>query len=300
MRAPAPPPDPLLWWRDEALTRHYRAALLTASDGHKDQSYFLSTVREQHLRQFVFPLGHLRKTEVRQLAAAENSPLRGANILAKKESMGVCFIGKRSLPEFLGNYLKPTPGRYIDISSGEVLGPHQGVEFLTCGQRARISGVSERYFICKKFPRVSSDPNLCFGDVLVGQGPLHPGLYSDYLLVDKNDMKFISAEALARICLDRLDESGVFYYCKARSYEAALRACTIELVSLDGEKHAETVSVKSVLSALRDGVQKGSGCSSNNGLDSNQSSFEPLPFTHFRVKYTDGPERAITAGQVTY
>lgn len=81
-------------WQNSVLHSHYRPVLLTARDQSKDQSYFLSTVREEHLRQFIFPLGDFKKSDIKDLAGAPSSPLAGTNVLRKKESMGVCFIGK--------------------------------------------------------------------------------------------------------------------------------------------------------------------------------------------------------------
>jgi tRNA-specific 2-thiouridylase len=82
--------------------------LLRGVDPVKDQSYFLSLVKGSSLRDVLMPLGDYCKSEVRQLAAEK---LRGLSVLRKKESMGVCFIGKRSMPDFLSNYIPMQPGR---------------------------------------------------------------------------------------------------------------------------------------------------------------------------------------------
>jgi tRNA-specific 2-thiouridylase len=84
--------------------------LLRARDVKKDQSYFLSMTSGAALADVIFPVGGMLKDEVKQLATG--SPLlRGLPILTKPESMGVCFIGKRSMPDFLSNYFQLTPGR---------------------------------------------------------------------------------------------------------------------------------------------------------------------------------------------
>ncbi len=115
--------------------RHRRTAdsgreLLTGLDEDKDQSYFLQRVRGARLEQMLFPLGELRKTEVRRLA-------REAGLLTcdKKDSTGICFIGERPFRAFLEGYLPPRPGPIRALEDGCVLGEHDGVWFHTIGQR---------------------------------------------------------------------------------------------------------------------------------------------------------------------
>lgn len=90
-----------------------------------------------HLRKVIFPLGYMLKSEVREVAA---QVFKGLDVLVKKESMGICFIGRRSFPNFLGQYFTLTPGNFIDWDTGLVLGRHDGMEALTKGQGARIGG----------------------------------------------------------------------------------------------------------------------------------------------------------------
>lgn len=273
-------------WKD------YRAVLLTGQDSTKDQSYFLSTIREEHLRQYIFPIGGFRKSQVRKIANAPTSPLLGANALKKKESMGICFIGKRPLPEFLSNYLSPTPGRFIDIDNGVSVGTHSGVEYLTCGQRARIGGLPGRYFICKKVSPATSGAGCSkigiFGDVLVCQGASHPALLSDYLLVAKEDMKLISGDTLLEICINDLDNSKAEYYCKARSYSDALRRCAIEFVDVKNRYSTSSGSLITICSSLiLKALRANADCAVSD-----------LPFSHFRIFFLEFPERAVTPGQV--
>ena len=99
-------------------------------DQNKDQTYFLSQVNQEQLKQCLFPLGDIDKTEVRRLAHE-----LGLLIADKKDSTGICFIGERNFKEFLNNYLPAKDGDIVDIESNEVVGHHQGVLYYTLGQR---------------------------------------------------------------------------------------------------------------------------------------------------------------------
>lgn len=112
--------------------------LLSAIDPLKDQSDFLSFVPGADLRRVIFPVGGMYKAQVRAIAASA-----GLVPASRKDSYGICFIGKRSLPQFLGEYLPLTPGRFVDIRSGRAVGRHDGAEVFTVGQRARIGGAAE-------------------------------------------------------------------------------------------------------------------------------------------------------------
>lgn len=99
-------------------------------DQNKDQTYFLSQVNQEQLKQCLFPLGDIDKSEVRCLAHE-----LGLLIADKKDSTGICFIGERNFKEFLNNYLPAKDGDIIDIESNQVVGHHQGVLYYTLGQR---------------------------------------------------------------------------------------------------------------------------------------------------------------------
>ncbi|CAN0053903.1 unnamed protein product, partial [Discosporangium mesarthrocarpum] len=99
-------------------------------DKNKDQSYFLCSVPSTSLAQVIFPLGELTKPEVRRIAATAGLPV--AN---KRESMGVCFIGKRrSWANFLKEYLDPTLGNFVCVDTGKCVGQHKGFELYTVGE----------------------------------------------------------------------------------------------------------------------------------------------------------------------
>lgn len=118
---------------DFIATGHYAKTrggkLYKAKDDNKDQTYFLYRVTEDALQKTLFPLGDYTKPEVRQLAKKF-----GLVTAAKKESMGICFVGKVGIKEFLQQYVQTKPGKIID-EAGKVIGKHDGAIFYTIGQR---------------------------------------------------------------------------------------------------------------------------------------------------------------------
>ncbi|XP_023605122.1 mitochondrial tRNA-specific 2-thiouridylase 1, partial [Myotis lucifugus] len=120
--------------------------LLQAADSCKDQTFFLSQVPQEALRRTLFPLGGLTKDFVKKIAA-EN---RLHHVLQKKESMGICFVGKRNFEKFILQYLQPRPGQFISIEDGTVLGTHRGWFLYTLGQRAKIGGLREPWYVVEK------------------------------------------------------------------------------------------------------------------------------------------------------
>ena len=118
---------------DMIATGHYAKTkagqLLQAKDANKDQTYFLYRVTNDALSKTLFPLGDYTKPEVRELAKKF-----GLVTATKKESMGICFVGKVGIKEFLQQYVKTKPGSIID-QSGKAIGTHDGAIFYTVGQR---------------------------------------------------------------------------------------------------------------------------------------------------------------------
>lgn len=118
---------------DFIATGHYAQTndgkLLKAVDDNKDQTYFLYRVTEDALLHTLFPIGHLTKPEVRKIAE-ENNLITAK----KKESMGICFVGKVGIKEFLSQYVETKPG-VIKDQNGVVIGEHEGAIFYTIGQR---------------------------------------------------------------------------------------------------------------------------------------------------------------------
>lgn len=134
---------------DLIATGHYarvkNGKLYKAKDDNKDQTYFLYRVSEEALRKTLFPLGEYTKPEVRDLAKKFGLVTAG-----KKESMGICFVGKVGIKEFLSQYVKTSPGNIID-ESGKVVGQHDGAIFYTIGQRQGLGvGGGLPYYVIGK------------------------------------------------------------------------------------------------------------------------------------------------------
>ena len=148
--------------------RDGRFLLLRGKDSNKDQSYFLSRIGQKALSRTLFPIGHLEKSEVREIA--NEYELYTA---AKKDSTGICFIGERDFDEFLDRYLLSKPGDIIDVDGG-VIGEHTGLIHYTLGQRKGIGiggvGSGEPWFVVGKSLRNNK--------LYVAQGSKHPALFS--------------------------------------------------------------------------------------------------------------------------
>ncbi|MEM9424266.1 MAG: tRNA 2-thiouridine(34) synthase MnmA [Spirochaetota bacterium] len=119
--------------------------LLQAPDLVKDQSYFLSRLQPSQLQKLLFPLGVLHKAEVRRLA--EHWGLATAR---RRDSQGICFLGKVRFRDFAEHYLGRKPGTIIDADSGEKLGEHQGLWFHTIGQRQGLGLGGGPWYVCAK------------------------------------------------------------------------------------------------------------------------------------------------------
>ena len=121
--------------------------LLKAKDDNKDQTYFLCNLVQDQLKWALFPIGHLTKPEVRQIAKENNLP-----VWDKKDSTGICFIGKRNFDNFLSNYIQKTKGPFIDIVTNKKVGEHDGISFYTIGQNnnLKLGGMKSKYYVCKK------------------------------------------------------------------------------------------------------------------------------------------------------
>ncbi|XP_064139441.1 mitochondrial tRNA-specific 2-thiouridylase 1 isoform X7 [Loxodonta africana] len=150
------------------------------------------TVSQNALRRTIFPLGGLTKEFVKKIAA-EN---RLHHVLQKKESMGICFVGKRNFENFILQYLQPRPGNFISIEDNKVLGAHQGWFLYTLGQRARISGLRERWYVVEK--------DGANGDVFVAPRTDHPALYRDLLRTSR--VHWVREEPPAALVRDKMME----------------------------------------------------------------------------------------------
>ena len=194
--------------------------LLAGKDDNKDQSYFLCQLSQQQLAKSLFPIGELQKPEVREIAA--KADLITAD---KKDSQGLCFIGKVRLPDFLQQQLKPKEGVIVEIpksnsayknektqftskteeleylsrkaeyklEDGEIVGKHQGAHYFTKGQRKGLSvgGKVEPLFVI--------DTDVKKNVIYTGQGKLHPGLYKKALFVNNDELHWVREDLALKV-----------------------------------------------------------------------------------------------------
>lgn len=216
--------------------------LLAGKDNNKDQSYFLCQLNQNQLSKALFPIGELTKPEVREIAKE-----LGLVTAEKKDSQGLCFIGKVSLPEFLKQQLQPKEGEIVEIfddfvefskekplfsskleeleflsskikyrkSDGKVIGKHQGAQYYTIGQSKGlgIGGHKESCFIINR----DMENNILY----VGEGKNFPGLYRKALRIENSEVHWIredlrlqhgeSMEVMARIRYRQPLEKATLY-----------------------------------------------------------------------------------------
>ncbi|MXP67445.1 tRNA 2-thiouridine(34) synthase MnmA [Pantoea sp. Aalb] len=146
--------------------------LLRGFDQNKDQSYFLYTLNQQQIAKSLFPVGTLKKNEVRRIA--EDIGLINAK---KKDSTGICFIGKRKLYNFLSRYLPTKPGA-IKTVNGEIVGIHQGLMYYTLGQRKGLGIGGQKHYNNNGLPWYVVDKDLDQNNLIIAQGSKHPQLMS--------------------------------------------------------------------------------------------------------------------------
>ena len=151
--------------------------MLRGLDSNKDQSYFLYTLGEEHVAQTLFPIGHLEKPRVREIALEQDLVTHN-----KKDSTGICFIGERKFKDFLAQYLPAQPGK-IETAEGQVIGQHEGLMYHTLGQRKGllIGGMKEY----GDDPWYVVDKDVDRNVLIVGQGADHPRLYSKGLIANQ-------------------------------------------------------------------------------------------------------------------
>ncbi|MFM8347795.1 MAG: tRNA 2-thiouridine(34) synthase MnmA [Bacteroidota bacterium] len=215
--------------------------LLAGKDPGKDQSYFLCQLTQAQLAKALFPIGELHKREVRELAAQA-----GLTTAAKKDSQGLCFIGKVHLPDFLQQQLKPKKGDVILIdpndpqyarhaaaetaeaiaepfrysaAEGKVAGEHRGAHYYTIGQRKGLNmgGFAEPVFVIGTDTRENI--------IYMGMGEQHPGLYRRGLLIPATDIHWVRPDL-------KLEQGGSRRYTARIRYRQPLEPCTL----LQGEE----------------------------------------------------------------
>lgn len=138
---------------DMITTGHYctttmvgdKKFLSTAKDPVKDQTDFLAQITYEQLRKTEFPVGHLDKSVVRDIALKENMPSA-----TRKDSQGICFLGKINYNDFIKRYLGEREGKIVELETGKVLGKHKGFWFHTVGQRKGLGLSGGPWFVVKK------------------------------------------------------------------------------------------------------------------------------------------------------
>lgn len=184
--------------------------MLKGVDENKDQTYFLYTLQQAQLQHSLFPIGHLPKTQVRQLA--EN---RGLSTARKKDSTGICFIGERKFRDFLQRFLPAQPGVIVS-HDGRALGEHHGLMYYTLGQRQGL-GIGGRKD-ASEAPWFVIEKNLGSNELVVAQGN-----QNDFLL-----NALLWASQLHWVAGQAPDKS---FHCQARiRHRQALQNCCVELV----------------------------------------------------------------------
>jgi tRNA-specific 2-thiouridylase len=193
--------------------------LLAGKDVNKDQSYFLCQLSQEQLTKAMFPIGELTKPEVREIA-------KKADLITaeKKDSQGLCFIGKVRLPEFLQQKLQPKEGKIIKIPAdfyqydqkrpkfenkeaelayfatkfsyqevdGKALGKHQGAHYFTKGQRKglNVGGTKEALYVI--------ETNVVTNTIYTGEGKAHQGLYRKVLFVSNEEIHWIREDLILK------------------------------------------------------------------------------------------------------
>lgn len=159
---------------DYLATGHYcqiiDGKLVKGIDQGKDQTYFLYAIDKKVLDKVLFPIGHLEKKFVREIAKDYDLATK-----EKKDSTGICFIGERDFKLFLSNYIQAQKGNFVRLDDNKIVGPHDGHCFYTVGQRKGLGlgGPGGPWFVAKK----DSETNT----VYVVEGEEHPALYADTL-----------------------------------------------------------------------------------------------------------------------
>ncbi|MDE2423506.1 MAG: tRNA 2-thiouridine(34) synthase MnmA [Betaproteobacteria bacterium] len=155
--------------------------LLKGLDPAKDQSYFLYRLNQAQLKNTLFPVGELNKTEVRDIAKKAGLPTA-----SKKDSTGICFIGERPFREFLQRYLPKEPGPMM-TPEGKEVGEHQGLMYYTIGQRQGlgIGGAGEPWFVADKV--------MASNTLIVVQGHNHPLLLKPTL--NAQEVSWVSGQS---------------------------------------------------------------------------------------------------------
>lgn len=187
--------------------------LLAGKDKEKDQSYFLWNLTQEHLSKTLFPVGDLQKTEVRKMAQKFNLP-----VFNKKDSQGLCFIGKVDMKDFLKHYLLPKKGNVLN-EKGEIVGWHEGACFYTIGQRHGFVITKKTE---KETPYYVISKNILSNEITVSDSPFVEGVSSS---------KKIIISGANWIC-GKLPDFNKEYKARIR-YRQPLQTCRIQAVKFE-------------------------------------------------------------------
>lgn len=172
---------------DYIATGHYvrirKNVLFRAKDENKDQSYFLWTLTPNQLKHCLFPIGDYLKPEVREIARKAGLPTA-----EKKDSQGICFLGKVSLVDFLKLYIPEKPGPVLDLA-GRKIGEHQGAHFYTIGQRQGIGNVKHQKGIQIHAPLYVAEKDVDKNTIVVAESAENPALYRQE--INLRDVNFL-------------------------------------------------------------------------------------------------------------
>jgi len=207
--------------------QHDQYQLLRGLDANKDQSYFLYTLGQYQLSHSLFPIGHMEKPAVRELAQQA-----GFINSRKKDSTGICFIGERKFKDFLQRYLPAQPGE-MKTPEGKTIGHHQGLRYYTLGQRHGLgsggvkTAAEEPWYVVKK--------DLINNILIVAQGHDHPLMQSHTLTA--NQLSWVSGKAPSDVfnCTAKTR-----YRQKDQACQVAINADNSCLVTFDQTQRAVT------------------------------------------------------------
>lgn len=208
-----PTPRPQTLFRNRFEIRN-PVRLHQGADRFKDQTFFLSQIPQDALKRTLFPLGELTKDFVKKIAAEAGFK----HVLKRKESMGICFIGERHFEKFILEYLDPHPGNFVSVEDGTIMGTHKGWFTVTLGQRARIGGQRDAWFVV--------DKDITSGDVFVAPTTNHPALFRDTLRTDR--FHWIAEEPPAELIKNKMMECNFRFL-----HQMPLEPCTVTL-NMDG------------------------------------------------------------------
>ena len=259
---------------DGELVRYH---LKNGADVNKDQSYFLCQLNQKQLAKTLFPIGHLQKSEVRSIAK-----LQGLITADKKDSHGLCFIGKVSLPDFLQQQLQPKTGPIVEIpegfssykeiptdfdseesrwvflskrrnykaDNGVAVGQHQGAHYFTIGQRKglAVGGTTDPLFVLA----VDTVANILF----VGQGKNHPGLFQQALHIENTEVHWVNPDLQLEVGASAEYEVRIRY---RQPLQKAILHLTLDGMYIVFDEPQSAITPGQFAAWYRDGELVGSG-----------------------------------------